>query len=184
MWRSVIVWIAFLSAHGWSQAIPRVAVVDVSAAFVAHPEVKRAEAALEKRRAEARREFDRKAAELKGLLHKHQQLTTRLIAAGERASADEKQQADELLERAAQLEREVTALQTTGERDLEQAFLAERRRVMNLIRQAVAELNSDGTYAVVLDISALSPNGVPQVLHAPGADDLTEAVIRRFNGSR
>jgi Skp family chaperone for outer membrane proteins len=172
------------SAFAWGQQVPRLAVVDVSAVFRAHPEAKRAEAALEKHRAEARREFDRKANELKGLLQKHQQFTARLGVEGGKATDAQRKEAGDLLEKAARIEREVTELQTRHERDLEQAFLDERRRVMVSVRRLIEEFNSDGTFALVLDVSALSPNGVPQVLHAPGAEDITNAVIGRLKNAR
>ena len=157
----------------------RIAVVDTTAVFKAHPETKLAEAALEKQQREARDAFGKKSAALKEILHKHQELTRKLIDAGKDASAAMKLQAAELLDQAAALEREVATLQTTGERDLKQAFLMERRRILGHITAAVAEFNADGRYAMVFDQSAESANGIPQVLHAPGAEDITSEIIAR-----
>lgn len=159
---------------------PRIAVIDMTAVFNAHPETKKAEAALAKKQREARLAFNGKASALKGILQQHQEITRKLVDAGAAADAAMKQEAADLLDRAAVLEREVAELRTTGERDLKQNFLAERRRILGRIAAEIAEFNADGGYALILDRSAESANGIPQVLHAPGADDITEEIIGRI----
>jgi Skp family chaperone for outer membrane proteins len=158
----------------------KTAVIDMTAAFLAHPEAARAEAELTKKRAEAGKAFQEKANGLKKLLEEHQALTRSLIEAGEKASEGQKLRAREMLEQAAELEREVAAIRTTQERDLEQAHLAARRRVLAAISQAVEEYNSDGRYGLILDRSAQSANGIPQVVHAPGVEDITGAIVERL----
>ena len=48
---------------------------------------------------------------------------------------------------------------------------------MEEIRAAVEKFNADGRYAMVFDRSSASSNGLPQVVHAPGAVDITAEVI-------
>ena len=162
----------------------RIAVVDVTEVCNAHPATKAAEAELAKKQSAARQTFNKKANELKTILQKHQEITRKLIEAGNAATASMKQQAADLLTRAETLEREVATLQTTGERDLEQEFLTARKRILDEIRSTIADYNSAGNHAIVLDRSASSANGIPQVLHAPGAEDITKEIISRIAKSQ
>jgi Skp family chaperone for outer membrane proteins len=155
-------------------------VVDLTRLFQAHPETKAAEAAFEARRKENRDRFLALSNQLKELLDRHQTVTRELIAAGPDATAEQKKLAEDLLDQAAKLEAAVAKLSTTQQRDLEQEFLAEKQRILTLIAEAVAAFNQDGRYALVLDRSALSSTGLPQVLHAPGATDVTEEILRLF----
>jgi Skp family chaperone for outer membrane proteins len=159
---------------------PGIAVVDLTRLFQAHPETKAAEAAFEARRKENRDRFLALSNQLKELLDRHQTVTRELIAAGPDATAEQKKLAEDLLDQAAKLEAAVAKLSTTQQRDLEQEFLAEKQRILTLIAEAVAAFNQDGRYALVLDRSALSSTGLPQVLHAPGATDVTEEILRLF----
>jgi Skp family chaperone for outer membrane proteins len=157
---------------------PRIAVIDMTAAFNAHPEAEKAEADLNQKRAAAGKVFNAKANELKNLLDEHQKLTLKLITAGEKAGDEQKAKARELLDRATELEREVAAIRTTQERDLMQQFVEERRRILKSIATVIGEFNAAGTYALVLDLSAASANGIPQILHAPGAEDITQEIVK------
>jgi Skp family chaperone for outer membrane proteins len=156
---------------------PGLAVVDMTEVFKAHPETAKAEKALAAKRAAAGKAFNAKTKELKDLLHKHQEVTRKLVEAGEGAEEATKAEAERLLSEAGDLEREVAALHTTNERDLKQEFLHERKRILEDVFRAVAEFNSEGTYALILDRSAASSNGIPQVVHAPGAVDITADII-------
>ncbi len=158
----------------------RIAVVDMTAAFKAHPETAKAEADLMEKRAEAGKAFNAKANELKSLLEKHQEVTRKLINAGEKANDGQKAEARGLLDKATKLETEVAAIRTTQERDLKRQFVEERRRIMESIASVIEKFNADGTYALVLDRSAASANGIPQVLHAPGAKDITADIVKLF----
>ncbi len=175
MWRSLLTAVALAASA--DAGSPEIAVVDMTEVFRAHPETAKAEGRLREERRKAGKEFDAKAKALKALLHEHQQVTRRLIAAGEGAGEELKQQAEELLEKASALEIELAALRTTRERDLEQEFLAERRRILGRITAAIEKFNHDGRFAVILDRSAASSNGMPHVLHAPGATDITQQII-------
>ena len=50
---------------------------------------------------------------------------------------------------------------------------------MNDILRVVREFNAEKCYALVMDKSSTSANGLPQVLDAPGADDVTAEIITR-----
>jgi len=162
----------------------RVAVIHMTEVFSAHPETAKAEAALKAKRAAARKEFTEKANQLKTLLQKHQEVTGKLVDAGINPPEPLKKQAAALLDQAADLEREIAALQTTGERDLEQEFVRERQRILAGITKVIESFNSSGVYAVILDRSATAANGIPQVVHAPGAEDITEQIIKLLKAAK
>ena len=148
-------------------APPRIAVIDLARAFQEHPETRNAEATLTADRNAAREAFKAKSESLKLVLQEHQEL----IRAGKKTEAAEK------LKAANELESQIAALRTTQQRDLEQRFLREKERIVEAIRAAVRELNADRRYDLILDRSAESAFGLPSVIDAPGAEDITDAVM-------
>ena len=50
---------------------------------------------------------------------------------------------------------------------------------MDDIARVIREFNAEKGYAMVFDKSATSANGLPQVIDAPGADDMTAEIIAR-----
>jgi len=183
MMRLLLIWIMGIGVMAGAEPL-RVAVVDLTAVFNAHPDTAQAEVELARARQQARKAFNELANQLKDTLEHHQKLTTRLIEAGADPAPELRARAEALLERAESLEREVAAMRTTQERDLEQGFLAERRRILASISGVIGRFNADARYALILDNSAASANGLPQVLHAPGVDDVTEQIVELVKSER
>ncbi|MEM8953103.1 MAG: OmpH family outer membrane protein [Verrucomicrobiota bacterium] len=146
----------------------RIAVVDMSALFEAHPDARAAEARVTQARDAARKIFRDKSNELKKVLQQHQEM----VASGQVEGGRE------ALEEARVIERELAAMKTTKERDLEKAFLEEKRAILASIERAVRTFNEGAGYALILDRSAAAANGIPMVVDAKGVDDITEAVRR------
>jgi Skp family chaperone for outer membrane proteins len=144
----------------------RIAVVDMTSLFNGHAETKAAEARVTKARDEARKIFREKSDSLKKVLQEHQELIKGGNVEGGRAA----------LERARVLEREIATLKTTQARDLEEAFLAEKRAILTSIREAVQAFNETAGYSLILDRSAAAANGIPMIIDVKGLDDITEAV--------
>ena len=169
--RLLLAGIAFLgpfpATHGQESHSPSIAVIDLARAFEAHPATEAATDTLTKEREAARDQFREKSEALKKVLQAHQEL----IRAGKRAEAAEK------LKEANELEKAIATLRTTQQRDLEQRFVREKHRIMGSLRAAVRQFNAEGKFAVVLDQSAESAFGVPAVLDASGAEDITDAII-------
>lgn len=157
----------FSSSHAQDASSPLIAVIDLARAFEAHPATEAATATLTKDREAARDQFKEKSEALKKVLQTHQEL----IRTGKRPEAAAK------LKEANELEKAIATLRTTQQRDLEQRFTREKYRIMESIRAAVRQFNTDGKYAVVLDRSAESAFGVPSVIDASGADDITDTII-------
>jgi len=143
------------------------AVVDMKAVFARHPATEKASRELTEAREASRAEFKEKSNLLKQILQRHQEL----IRAGNRDAAAAE------LEKANAAERSIATLKTTGERDLEEKFRKAKLKIMEEIKVAVEGFNDDGRFALVFDSSSASSNGLPQVVHAPGAIDITAEVI-------
>ena len=149
--------------------LPRWAVVDLTAVFQAHPRTAAATAELTSARGAARKKFRAESAALKDTLQRHQEL----LREGRRPEAAAE------LEKANTLERSIAELGTTNQRDIEEQFRRAKTEIMEDIARVVREFNATRGYAVILDKSAASANGLPQVLDAPGADDITAEIIAR-----
>ena len=180
-----ILQITFLTAFS-QDSVPqlKIAVVDVTTVFKAHPATATAEAVLEKSRKEGRELFKEKAEALKDVLQKHQAVTQKMVHAGSSVSSADKESAKSLLDQAMKLEKEIATLKTTNESDLKTGFINERSKILKNIAEIIAEFNSDGRYALVFDKSASSANGIPQIMHAPGAVDITgqiTALVKQKN---
>jgi len=146
---------------------PSLAVVDMTKVFAGHPATAAATKELTDARETSRESFKEKSNALKEILQRHQEL----IRAGKR------EEAAGALQSANEIEKAIATLRTTELRDLEEKFREAKTRIMEEIRTAVEQVNAEGRYTMVFDRSAASSNGLPQVLHAPGAVDITAEVI-------
>lgn len=146
---------------------PAIAVVDLMLIFEKHPATAAATEELSEARETLRDEFKEKSNALKEILQKHQEL----IRAGNRDAAEEK------LKEANEAEKAIATLRTTQQRDLEEEFRKTKHAIISEIQIAIASFNETGQYSLILDSSAKSSNGLPQVLHSPGATDITEEVL-------
>jgi Skp family chaperone for outer membrane proteins len=153
-----------------AQATPRIAVVDLTAVFEAHPRTAAATAELTRMRDAARKKFRAESAELKNTLQRHQEL----LRDGRRDEAAAE------LEKANTLERSIAELGTTNQRNIEEQFRRAKAEIMEDIRRVVREFNAQQGYALVFDNSSSSSNGLPQVLDAPGAEDITAEISARL----
>lgn len=166
--RSVLLLFALPASLFAEEAIlPKIAVVDLTEVFAKHPETTKATRTLTEAREASREEFKEKSNALKEILQRHQEL----IREGK------KTEAAEVLKQAGEAEKVIATLRTTGQRDLEVSFRRAKQEILKEIKKAIAEFNTDGTYALILDVSSSSSNGLPQVVHAPGAEDITDEVV-------
>jgi len=170
---SLMAWLP-LASVGAETPLARLAVVNLTAVFEAHPRTARATAQLTADRNAARKDFRARSEELKNLLQSHQEL----IRNGRQSEAAA------ALERANDLERSIAELATTNQRDLEEKFRQTKQEIMTDIARTVREFNASAGYTLILDQSAASANGLPQVLDAPGAEDITAQIIARVKSGR
>ena len=156
-------------AQAESPAAPRLAVVDLTAVFEAHPRTATETATLSAARKAAREDFRAKSKALKDTLQRHQEL----LRAGNKSDAAAE------LEKANELERSIAELGTTNQKNLEERFRQAKEGIMDDIARVIRDFNAEKGYALVLDKSAASANGLPQVIDAPGAEDITAEIITR-----
>jgi Skp family chaperone for outer membrane proteins len=147
----------------------RLAVVDLTAVFEAHPRTARATAELTSARNAARKKFRAESAALKDTLQRHQELLRE----------GRKEDAAAELEQANSFERSIAELGTTNQRNLEEQFRRAKQEIMDDLARVIREFNAERGYLLVLDKSSASSNGLPQVLDAPGADDITSEIKAR-----
>jgi Skp family chaperone for outer membrane proteins len=147
----------------------RLAVVDLTAVFAAHPRTATATAELTSARNAARKKFRAESAALKDTLQRHQELLRE----------GRKEDAAAELEQANSLERSIAELGTTNQRNLEEQFRRAKQEIMDDLARVIREFNAERGYLLVLDKSSASSNGLPQVLDAPGADDITSEIKAR-----
>ena len=147
----------------------RLAVVDLTAVFEAHPRTATATAELTSARNAARKKFRAESAALKDTLQRHQELLRE----------GRKEDAAAELEQANSLERSIAELGTTNQRNLEEQFRRAKQEIMDDLARVIREFNAERGYLLVLDKSSASSNGLPQVLDAPGADDITAEIKAR-----
>jgi len=157
------------SASARAEDGPRLAVVDLTAVFEAHPRTKEATEKLTAERDAARKKFRAESEALKNALQRHQEL----LREGKRAEASAE------LEKANALERSIAELGTTNQKNLEEQFRQAKQAIVDDISRVVREFNAEKGYAMVFDKSASSANGLSQVIDAPGADDITAEIIAR-----
>jgi len=147
----------------------RLAVVDLTAVFEAHPRTATATAELTSARNAARKKFRAESAALKDTLQRHQELLRE----------GRKEDAAAELEQANSLERSIAELGTTNQRNLEEQFRRAKQEIMDDLARVIRDFNAERGYLLVLDKSSASSNGLPQVLDAPGADDITAEIKAR-----
>lgn len=163
---------SYLQAQGL-----KIAVVDMRELFSAHPDSAAAEKRMDKIRTDNRTKFKAASGKLKDTLASYNSVASAIRRGGtEAATGPKKKQADELADKAKQLEREVAELQSRLQTELEHKILIERRKILDKINVVIREFNVNAGYALVLDKSATSANGIHSVVDAPGAADITKEI--------
>jgi Skp family chaperone for outer membrane proteins len=174
MLRFVPVFLFLMSCVAYA-ADPVIAVVDFKKALAAHPKAKELEAELKATQENARKVFEAKQKELEGL--QEALATAREPLKTEKGNTQENIQIVRDLEaRGLEIQRSMLDTQARTRQTIADRQDAVLPGLADEVRQKVATANN-GKYAVVLDISALSRDGLPQVIEAPGAFDLTDRVI-------
>ncbi len=74
-------------------------------------------------------------------------------------------------------EKTIATLCPRDRRDLEERFRTATAAILAELREAVAIFNAEGRFHLILDASAASSNGPPQVRHAPRAIDIISELV-------
>jgi len=174
MLRCLPVLLLFLSGVV-AQAEPVIAVVDFKKALAAHPKAKELEAELKATQDNARKVFEAKEKELKELDANLQKAAEPLKTKDGNTQKNIEVVRD-LQVRGREIQQSMFEVQNRTRQTIADRQDAVLPEIASEVRKLVATANN-GQYAVVLDLSALSRDGLPQVIEAPGAFDLTDRVI-------
>ncbi|RFC47236.1 MAG: chaperone for outer membrane protein [Verrucomicrobia bacterium] len=165
----------FLMGHLVEAADPVIAVVDFKKALAAHPKAKELEAELRATQENAKKVFEAKQKELSELQTELQKAVAPLKTK-EGNTEKNLQAVRDLQDRGREIQQSMLDVQARTRQTIADRQDAVLPELASQIRGLIATANN-GQYAVVLDTSALSRDGLPQVIEAPGAFDLTDRVI-------
>jgi Skp family chaperone for outer membrane proteins len=158
-----------------AQADPIIAVVDFKKALAAHPKAKELETELRATQDNAKKVFDAKQKELTDLDTTIQKAAETLKTKGGNTQENIDIVRD-LQDKFREIQRSMLDVQARTRQTIADRQDAVLPDLATEVRKLVTQANN-GKYAVVLDASALSRDGLPQVIEAPGAFDLTDSVI-------
>ena len=167
---------------GWASAQDsRIAVIDMKAVVAAHPASKALEADLVTRSGNAGSVYKAKRAELAQIAQEAQKIQENPLSKGldGKLLPDVVEQLNALQKRGADLQRSILDLQADTQRGLQTARDEGLASIAEEVSAIVREVNG-GRFSVVLDKSALSRDGLPQVVDWSGAEDITEAVLAKI----
>jgi outer membrane protein len=176
-----VVLLGVLNGTAWAET--RVATVDLRKLFDGYFKTKQADAALKDRAADLDKEY-------KGLRDDHKKLTEEyqksLADANDQAvSAEERDKRKKAAE--SKLKDIKDAEETLGqfERQARTTLDEQRRRmrdnVLGEIRKAIDAKAKAGSFSLVVDTAAETPNGTPIFIYSSGENDLTQVVLDQLN---
>jgi Skp family chaperone for outer membrane proteins len=169
------VFLILLTSLVTAQADPVMAVVDFKKALAAHPKAKELEAELRATQENAKKVFEAKQKELKDL-----DAAIQKAAEATKTKEGNTQQNIDMVRDLQVKFREIQQSMFDVQARTRQTIADRQDAVLPDLAKEVRELvttANGGKYAIVLDLSALSRDGLPQVIEAPGAFDLTDRVI-------
>ncbi len=153
-----------------AQEVPRIAVIDLTELFEKHPDTPAALQKLTAVREASGKRYHELSSQLKATLQTHQ----------EQIRYGQKDAATETLKKANELEKAIATLGTKEYRDTEEKFRQQKLALLKDIRDTVREYNQSAKYTLILDLSAVSPTGLPQVIDASGCTDITAEILKRL----
>lgn len=173
--------VVLLSVSGFLSA--QVVSVNMDRVFQEYIRARQAEMQLQQMIQEFREEQTARQGEYQQLVQAFQEIRQRSAAAG--LPEEERQrlaeQAGGILTQVREMEQQLRAAEQTRQQQLEAQGLRLREQLVTDIRQRIAEMAETRNWAVVLDASGRSPNGVHQVLFVSPSADVTQEVIQSLN---
>lgn len=172
--------LAFALAASSFAAQWRIATVDLEKVFAAHPKTAAAEAELkvqEKALEEEMRQFDEDLRARKAELEQAREaaespLLNKEARAAKLASIDEKETAFE------ELRLRARRTQASKLRQLQEQLLRTRQGIVDEMADAMHKFADSQGYALILDKSGMTMNGVPAIAYARPSLDVTAALIQ------
>lgn len=166
--------LAASAAPGW-----KIATVDLDKVFSAHPRTSLAEAKLAEQEDAAKAELTRLQAESETMRKaiEQERAEARNALLSDEAKAQHRDAADK---KASELEAfllQTRRDQETKLRRLREEVMQTRKEIVDEMQSALSAFAEAQGYALVLDVSGLTMNGVPTVAYARPGIDITQAFI-------
>lgn len=153
-----------------------VAVVNFRKVVTSHPKAARLESELRALSERANKELKAKDDDLVSVEKEIRQTTKDGLTADGKMKTATTQRLLELQQRSLEVQESAVQIRAGVSQAIGRRRAEELPRIAAEILEFVRAANN-GKYALVMDSSALSPEGFPQVLDYPGAEDLTDKVI-------
>jgi Skp family chaperone for outer membrane proteins len=173
--RFVPVSLILLSFLAIARAEPTIAVVDFKKVLASHPKAKELETELRATQENAKKVFEAKQKDLKDL-DENLQKAAATLKTKDGNTQENIDLARDLQARGREIQQSMLDVQARTRQTIADRQDAVLPGLADEIRKYVATANN-GQYAIVLDLSAISRDGLPQIIEAPGAFDLTDRVI-------
>lgn len=93
-------------------------------------------------------------------------------------------EASEILNRIRTMEEEIRTREQQRQQQIEEQGRRMRQQLVDAILEHIRNISPARNWEIVLDASGVSPNGIPVVLHAENARDVTAEVIQSINQPR
>lgn len=174
-----------LCAATSAMAQGRVATVNLGKLFDDYWKTKQAKAAFEDQKADLEKEGKGMLAELnKG----EAEYKTLLAAANDQAISDserdkKKREAEEKLKLLKEQQEALVKFQNQARVTLDERARRMRDNILSEVRKTVDSKARSGSYSLVIDVAAETPNATPVVLFSNGENDITEAILQQLNAS-
>jgi len=178
--------LAFAASSALAAPQWRIATVDLEKVFAAHPKTAAAEAELKEQETVAEEEMRQLSDDIRTRRDELEQareaarspLLSDEARDAKRAAIDEKETALEALMLRAK------KTQASKLRQLQEQVLKTRQGIVEEMQASMHEFAESQGYALILDVSGLTMNGVPAVAYSRPGLDVTEALIQYIqNGS-
>lgn len=159
---------------------PRLVLVDMNRIFKNYSKTKDAESDINAVKNEAKKTYDEKADGYKKALDEINELNRQLEKARGRTKSKLTRERDDKIAAIKKMENEINGFRTTKEKELQEQALEMRKRIVGEITSKITELAGDNADAII-DVSGMSLNGTPVVVHFPAGADRSDEVISALN---
>ncbi len=177
-----------IASTSTAKADLKVATVDLAKVFDTYEKARDAAQRLKEAEKKAQDEINARAESLKSAQETLRKLEAEINSVGisDGDKAEKQRLFEQKLGEARNMEREITDFRDTRRRQLEQQAVRMRGAIVEEILKAITDkVRADG-YDLVLDTSGRNLNGVPTVVYAKEAFDISDLIITALNqeGSR
>jgi len=177
--------VLLLCAATSAMAQGRVATVNLSKLFDDYWKTKQAKAAFEEEKADREKEGKGMLAELNKGEAEYKAL---LSAANDQVISDserdkKKREAEEKLKSLKDQQEALVKFQNTARAYLDERARRMRDNILTEVRKTVESKARSGSYTLVIDVAAETPNATPIILFSNGENDITDAILQQLNAS-